>query len=314
MPGNPTETSDPNRPVTAQQIRAAALILQPRLRRTPILEDDGIAYKLEMLQHSGTFKARGATHALTRAIQDRRVGDGGVVAASGGNHGAAVAWAARELGVPANIFVPTISAPAKVDRLRSYGAIVHQIGSVYAESLDASEAFVADHGGLAIHAYEDPLVVMGAGTCAMEMEEDAGPLDVVFISCGGGGLAAGSAAWLDGRSEIVICETETTNAFAASVATGQRETVKVSGIAADALGASSIGELAWEILSAAPTTPLLVSDAETIVARQWMWDRFRLVIEHSAAVAIAALHSGRFETADKRVGVIVCGANTAIDL
>lgn len=308
----PTETSDPTENVRPRDIEAAAAIIQPRLRRTPVLVDDGIVYKLELLQHSGTFKARGATHALTKAIDAGQVGDTGVVAASGGNHGAAVAWAARELGVPANIFVPTISSPTKVDRLLSYGATVHKVGDVYAESLAASEEFIHQNGGFSVHAYEDPIVVTGAGTCAMEMEQDGGPLDVVFVSCGGGGLAAGTAAWFDGRTELVICETETTNAFAASVAAGHRVAVEVSGIAADALGATSIGELAWHILGRAPTTSVVVSDEETIAAREWMWDNFRLLIEHSAAVAVAAHLSERYDTAGRRVGIIVCGANTAI--
>ncbi|MBT8240300.1 MAG: pyridoxal-phosphate dependent enzyme, partial [Acidimicrobiia bacterium] len=203
----PTETSDPAGRVGPSDIEAAGAVIQPRLRRTPVLSDDGIVYKLESLQHSGTFKARGATHALIKAIEAGHVGAAGVVAASGGNHGAAVAWAARELGVPANIFVPTISSPTKVDRLLSYGATVHQIGDVYAQSLAASEEFIENNGGFSVHAYEDPNVVMGAGTCAMEMEHDGGPLDVVFVSCGGGGLAAGTAAWFDGRTNVVICET-----------------------------------------------------------------------------------------------------------
>ncbi len=307
----PTDTSDPARNVLPSDIEAAADVIQPRLRRTPVLIDDDIVYKLELLQHSGTFKARGATHALVKAIEGGEVGDAGVVAASGGNHGAAVAWAAKELGVPANIFVPTISSPTKVERLRSYGATVHQVGDVYAESLAASQSSWNDNGGFSIHAYEAPNVVMGAGTCAMEMEQDAGPLDVVFVSCGGGGLAAGTAAWFDGRTELVICETETTDAFAASAAVGRRVEVEVSGIAADALGATSIGELAWDILRSTPTTSAVVSDEETIAARQWMWDEFRLLIEHSAAVAIAAHRSGRCDTASKRVGIIVCGANTS---
>jgi threonine dehydratase len=308
----PTDTSEPAHNVLPSDIEAAAAVIQPRLRRTPVLVDDDIVYKLELLQHSGTFKARGATHALVKAIEAGEVGDAGVVAASGGNHGAAVAWAARELGVPANIFVPTISSPTKVERLRSYGATVHQDGDVYAESLAASQQYIQDNGGFSIHAYEDPVVVMGAGTCAMEMEQDGGPLDVVFVSCGGGGLAAGTAAWFDGRTELVVCETETTNAFAASVAVGSRVEVKVSGIAADALGATSIGELAWDVLNHSPTTSVVVSDEETIAARQWMWDEFRLLIEHSAAVAIAAHRSGSYDTAGKRVGIIVCGANTSI--
>lgn len=309
---SPTETSHPTPSVSPADIEAAAQLIQPRLRRTPVLLDDSIVYKLELLQHSGTFKARGATHALTRAVMDGRVGETGVVAASGGNHGAAVAWAARELGVPANIFVPTISAETKVSRLRSYGATVHQVGAVYAESLEASQQFIETNGGFSVHAYEDPHVVMGAGTCAMEMEQDGGPLDAIFVSCGGGGLAAGTAAWLDGRTEIVLCETETTNAFAASLAAGHRKPVEVSGIAADALGATTIGELAWEILTASPNVSILVSDEETIAARDWVWERFRLRIEHSAAVAVAAQHSGRYDTAGKRIGIIVCGANTPL--
>ncbi len=307
-----TETSHPSSPVSPADIADAGRLIQPRLRRTPVLRDDGIVYKLELLQHSGTFKARGATHALTRALQAGRIGEAGVVAASGGNHGAAVAWAAKELGVPANIFVPTISAETKVNRLRSYGATVHQIGAVYAESLEASSQFIQAEGGFSIHAYEDPHVVMGAGTCAMEMEEDGGPLDAVFISCGGGGLAAGSAAWLDGRTEVILCETETTNAFAASKTAGGRVPVEVSGVAADALGATTIGELAWEIITASPHSNVLVSDEETLAARDWVWDRFRLRIEHSAAVAVAAHRSGRYNTAGKRIGVIVCGANTPL--
>ena len=306
----PSEISGPSIPIRPADIEAAAGRIQPRLRRTPVLEDRGVVYKLELLQHSGTFKARGATHALLQGIDRGEVGDDGVVAASGGNHGAAVAWAARELGVPAHIFVPTISAPTKVERLRSYGAIVHQVGSVYSESLAASERFIASRGGFSVHAYESPDVVMGAGTCAMEMEEDAGPIDTVFVSCGGGGLAAGTAAWFDGRTELVICETETTNAFSASVAAEQRVEVEVSGIAADALGATSIGELAWGVLGAARSTSITVTDEATLAARQWMWDEFRLLVEPSAAVAVAALLSGRFDTHEKRVGIIVCGANT----
>ncbi len=207
--------------VTPDQVERAASLLRSRVRRTPVLDDDGVVYKLELLQHSGTFKARGATHALVRAIAEDRVGEGGVVAASGGNHGAAVAWAANELGIPANIFVPTISARIKVDRLRAYGADgasgrrrVRRVAG--GEPRSSPPRTVA----LEVHAYEDPLVVAGAGTCALELERDAGPLDVVFVSCGGGGLAAGTAAWLGDRTELVICETDTTNAFAASMEAG----------------------------------------------------------------------------------------------
>lgn len=297
--------------IRPDEVAAAAELIGPRLRRTPVVIDDGVVYKLELLQHSGTFKARGATHALMRALDAGLVGEHGVVAASGGNHGAAVAWAARELGVPANIFVPTISARPKIERLRSYGATVHRVGEVYSDSLAASEEFVDRHGGYRIHAYEDPWVVMGAGTCAMELEQDAGELDAVFVSCGGGGLSAGTAAWFAGRTELVVCETATTNAYAASVGAGERVAVEVSGVAADALGATTVGELAWRILDMVPTASLIVSDNQTVDAREWMWDRFRLLVEPAAAVAVAALRSGRYDIAGKRVGILVCGANTS---
>lgn len=305
-----SQSTETARLIRPEEVAAAAELIGSRLRRTPVLFDGGVAYKLELLQHSGTFKARGATHALMRALQAGLVGEQGVVAASGGNHGAAVAWAARELGVAANIFVPTISARPKVERLRAYGATVHQVGDVYADSLAASEEFIDHCGGHRIHAYEDPWVVMGAGTCAMELEQDVGGLDAVFVSCGGGGLSAGTAAWFAGRTELVICETETTNTYSAAAAVGEPVAVEVSGVAADALGATTIGRLAWQILAAVPTVSLTVTDAETIDAQEWMWDSFRLLVEPAAAVAVAALRSGRYDIADKKVGILVCGANT----
>ena len=191
-----------------------------------------VSLKLELLQHSGSFKARGATNFML--VND--IGPEGVVAASGGNHGAAVAWAAQRLGHRATIFVPTISAPAKVARLRGYGADVHQVGKVYAEALAASQDFLAGSGAIAIHAYEDDDVMAGAGTTGRELEEQAGPLDVVLVACGGGGLAGGIAAWLGDRTEIVACETAGTASYARAVEAGRPTGVLISGVAADALG------------------------------------------------------------------------------
>lgn len=312
--------------VTRADIDDAAARIAPLVRTTPVITVPGrelgvegtISLKLELLQHSGSFKARGATSFLLEA--DAR--PDGVVAASGGNHGAAVAWAARELGRPANIFVPTISAEAKVERLRHYGATVHQVGAVYAEALAASEAFLTDHDATAVHAYEHELVVAGAGTTGREFEAQAPPLDAVLVACGGGGLVAGVATWFapagaepgngDRGPAVVACETEGTAAYARALDAGQPVDVEISGIAADALGATRIGTTAWNQLRAAGTTGVVVTDDDVVAARALLWDRFRIVTEPSAAVPVAALLSGAFVVhPDQHVGVIVCGANTA---
>ena len=273
--------------------------------------DDGVTFvfKLEYLQHSGSFKARGATH----FVGTQPIADAGVVAASGGNHGAAVAWAARRFGHVANIFVPTISSPAKVERLRTYGAVVHQVGAVYAESLQAAEAFQADTGATSVHAYNHPVVLAGAGTTALEFEAQAGPLDAVLIACGGGGLAGGMACWLGDRTEMVVCETDGTRAYAAAKAQGRPVPVEVSGLAADALGATEIGEMAWRALSGVGAKSVTVTDDELADAKARLWDDFRIVVEPSAATPMAALWSGRWNPEQgQRIGVLLCGANTPL--
>lgn len=268
-----------------------------------------IQLKLEYLQHSGTFKARGATHFLVR----NSVGPAGVVAASGGNHGAAVAWAAAQRGIPANIFVPTISSPAKVERLRSYGAIVHQVGAVYGESLVASQDFQRASGATAIHAYDHPDVMAGAGTTALEFVDQVGGMDAMLLACGGGGLSGGAACAVGERTEIVVCEGDTTNAYAAAKHAGVPTDVVVSGVTADALGATQIGGLAWSALSSVNAPSALVPDDAVIEARQLLWDRLRIVVEPAVATTIAALRTGAYEAApDERIGVVLCGANTGL--
>ena len=290
-------------------------VISGHIRKTPVITvpghtfgtDASISLKLELMQHSGSFKARGATHALLT----REVAEAGVAAASGGNHGVAVAWAAKLLGHEANIFVPTISAETKVERLRSMGATIHQVGAVYSESLTACEAFQAETGATSVHAYNDPVVVAGAGTCMMEFEQQVGEPDIVVVACGGGGLAAGTAAWLDGKAELIMCETETTTAFAEAKEAGHPVAVEVSGVAADALGATSIGDVPWSVLKDANTTSVLVTDEQTTFARNWLWTEFRILVEHAAAVPIAALLSGRYlPPPGANISVIVCGANT----
>jgi threonine dehydratase len=333
--------------VTRSDIKDAADRLERRIRRTPVLTVPGaefgighlpaevtVSLKLEYLQHSGTFKARGATHFMVT----NEISDAGVTAASGGNHGAAVAWAARELGHRATIFVPTISAPAKVDRLRSYGAEVVQVGEVYAEALAACEEHQAATGATGIHAYEAPEVFAGAGTTGREFElqvSEAGlpALDAVLVACGGGGLVGGVATWFtpglpsifnETPPAVVACETNTTAAYAEAARAGQPVDVAVSGVAADALGATRIGALAFAALQAGRAHSALVNDDEVLAARRDLWDRFRIVVEPSAAVPLAVLrsasaagdddtgHSWRPEPG-QHIGVVVCGANTGFD-
>ena len=310
-------------------IEAALRRISTMVRRTPVLEVDGaevlgldnntdpdpgarcrISMKLEYLQQSGTFKGRGATNFMLA----NDIGPGGVTAASGGNHGAAVAWAARELGHRATIFVPEISSPAKVARLRGYGAEVRQIGSVYAESLEACELHQRETGATGVHAYEDPVVFAGAGTTGLEFERQAPDLDAVVVACGGGGLVGGMATWFGDRVEVVACETDGTAAYARAREAGRPVPVEISGVAADALGATTIGTLAFDALQRAGAVSAVVDDAAVVEARRFLWERFRIVVEPSAAVPVAALRAGAWRpTPGSHVGVVVCGANTVLD-
>lgn len=296
---------------------AAAKRIAPYVRRTPVVQVtgssldvdavDSLWLKLEYIQHSGSFKARGATNFLLT----NDIGEAGVTAASGGNHGAAVAWAAREHGYAATIFVPEISAPAKVERLRSYGATVHQVGAVYADAQRECEAFQAESGATAIHPYDHADVLAGAGTTGLEFVEQTGGLDTILVATGGGGLGGGIAAELGSGVRIVVCETETTTTYAAALEHGEPVDVAVSGLAADALGATRIGTLAWEALSTVEATSVLVTDDELIAAQHHLWEEYRIVVEPAAAAAAAAVHSGRYPIApDERVGILLCGANT----
>jgi threonine dehydratase len=307
-------------PVTREDIEAAAAVIDPFIRHTPVLTVPGdeigvdatLLLKLEYLQHSGSFKARGATHYLCT----QRIADEGLVAASGGNHGAAVAWAARRFGRPAHIFVPTTATPTKIARLSDYGAHVHQVGDVYADALAASRDHLAIHHATSIHAYDDPVVMAGAGTCAREFDLEAPRLDAVLLACGGGGLSGSTASWFTDRAEIVVVETTGTATYAAAVDHGGPVEVAVSGVAADALGATRLGAHPWQALHAVGATSAVVSDESVTAAREHLWKWLRIVVEPAAAAPIAALMTGawRPRRGQARVGIVLCGANTTLDL
>jgi threonine dehydratase len=300
--------------ISRKEVEAAWGLIQSHVRRTPVLElgpgSFGIAVplalKLEALQVSGSFKGRGAFHKLLAS----KVPAAGIIAASGGNHGAAAAYAARALGHKAEIFVPTIAAPAKVARLKSYGAIVHQIGAVYAEARAASEKRAAETGALIAPAYEDPVVFAGAGSVALEFAEQA-KFDTLLVAVGGGGLIAGCAAAIGDQVRIVAVETEGTPTLHAALKAGKPVDVAISGIAADALGASRIGTPNFEIAQKLVRESVLVSDDAVRTTQRALWEALRVVAEPAGATGLAALMSGAYRpAAGERVATLICGANT----
>jgi len=305
--------------ITPDDILLAAERIAPHVRQTPLWKLPSSAFglradappfevwlKLEHLQRSGSFKARG----MFNRLLSNTIPAAGVIAASGGNAGIATALAAQALGVPAEIFVPSISAAAKRERLASLGARVVVGGDAYADALKACEARQRETGALMTHAYDQAEVVAGAGTLAREIEFDAGLPDTVLVSVGGGGLIGGIAAWFEGRSRVIALEPERAPTLHSARAAGAPVDVSVSGIAADSLGARRIGAIAWEITQRHIADSLLLSDDAIRAAQQFLWREFKLAVEPAAALPLAALQNGLVRpAAGERVCLILCGAN-----
>ncbi|MXU64982.1 threonine/serine dehydratase [Oceanomicrobium pacificus] len=302
-------------PITPDDIRAAHARIRSHIRRTPVLEGfangvpQPVTLKLESLQHAGSFKARGAFNSLL----SQNVPKAGVVAASGGNHGAAVAYAAAQLGHPVRIFVPEISAPAKVNLIRRLGAEVIVTGRAYADALAAAEAWQAETGALSVHAYDAPDTVAGQGTTALELDAQA-EVDTLLVAVGGGGFIGGIAAWYGGQVRVIAVEPENAPTYHAARAAGAPVDISVSGVAADSLGARRIGSLAHAIGATAITDSFTVPDAAITEAQKTLWHHLNLAVEPGGATALAALTSGAYRPEpDERVGVMVCGANVDLD-
>jgi len=302
--------------VTRERIQATEHIIRPHIRRTPILEVEGeefgvdaikIVFKLELFQHSGSFKARGAfTNMLTREVPAA-----GVVAASGGNHGAAVAFAAMKLGKPATIFVPSVASPAKLDRIRSYGAELVITGDRYAESLEASHDWTAKSGALAIHAYEGTETLSGQGTLGMELEEQDPKIDSLLVAVGGGGLIGGVASWYQNRLRMVAVEPFAAPTLERALSAGQPVDAPAGGVAADSLAPRQVGKQMFPIAQQYVKEVVLVTDEEIVEAQKRLWESVRVLAEPGGAAAFAALLSGRYKAEPgERVGVVVCGGNT----
>ena len=302
--------------ISRDQIQQTERIIRPYIRRTPILEVDGadfgldsikIVFKLELFQHSGSFKARGAfTNILTREVPPV-----GVVAASGGNHGAAVAFAAMKLQKPATIFVPTVAAATKLDRIRSYGAELVITGDRYAQSLEASEAWTTKSGALPIHAYEGTETLLGQGTLGLELEQQAPQLDSLLVAVGGGGLIGGVAAWYQDRVKMVAVEPFAAPTLERALSAGRPVDAPAGGIAADSLAPRQVGKQMFPIAQKYVREVVLVTDEEIVEAQKKLWQTVRVLAEPGGAAAFAGLLSGRYKTKPgERVAVIVCGGNT----
>lgn len=310
----------PENAISPERISEVERLIRPHVRRTPVVEVAGqdfgldaapLTFKLELFQHSGSFKARGAfTNLLTREIPRA-----GVVAASGGNHGAAVAYAAMKLGVPAKIFVPRVASPAKQEMLRGYGADLVVSGERYSDALAASEEWAASSGAMKIHAYDQAETLLGQGTVGLEVEEQAPRLDTLLVAVGGGGLIGGVAAWYEGRVRIVGVEPEAAPTLFRALEAGRPVDAEAGGVAADSLAPKRVGNLTFPIARRRVDHVALVTDEAIIEAQEALWKVLRVVAEPGGAAALAALLSGRYRPREgERVGVIVCGGNTvAVD-
>ena len=302
--------------INAEHIAATEQLIRPHIRRTPVFEALGsdfglgtaqLIFKLELLQHSGSFKARGAFANLTM----RRAPAAGVVAASGGNHGAAVAFAAMKLGVPAKIFVPKVASAEKVERIRGYGAELVIAGERYADALAASEQWVAQSGAMAVHAYDQIETLLGQGSVGLELEQQAPQVETLLVAVGGGGLIGGVAAWYSNRIKIIGVEPEAAPTLTLALRAGAPVDSPAGGIAADSLAPSRVGKLMFPIAQNSIERVVLVPDEAIEQAQQILWKQLRIVAEPGGAAALAALLSRRYVPApDERVGILLCGGNT----
>jgi threonine dehydratase len=298
--------------VSLGEVQAAAERIAGRVRRTPVIQvAPGLTLKLELLQHTGSFKPRGAFNRLLTAKEKGELTGQGVVAASGGNAGLAAAYAARELGVPARIFVPVTAPAPKVAKLRTLDAEVIQVGNEYAEAYQAALQARDESGALLVHAYDQPEIVAGQGTIGLELLEQAGMFDTVLVAVGGGGLIAGIATAIGDNARVIGVEPELAPTLHRALEADQPVDGSVGGVAADSLGARRLGELAFTAARQYDVRSLLVDDDAIVAARNELWHRYHLAVEHGAAVAYAALATAVYKPAGgERVVVVVCGANT----
>jgi threonine dehydratase len=317
---DPAQHSAASPPIPAElplAVRETAATIRPYVRRTPIIDltDGGlrgrVSLKLESLQHAGSFKTRGAFANLLL----RDVPSAGVVAASGGNHGAAVAYAANRLGVPATIFVPTVSSPAKIERIRDCGAQLVVTGASYADALAASQTWSATRDVMSIHAFDQLETILGQGTLGLELEKQAPRAETVLAPVGGGGLLAGLAAWYGRRVRLIGVEPQSAPTLTGALSAGHPVDAEAGGIAADSLAPRRVGEQTFRIIQPTIERTIVVTDDDIRAAQRHLWNALRIVAEPGGAAAFAALLSGAYvPREDERIIVIISGGNTtAVD-
>jgi threonine dehydratase len=308
--------SDVSPAITPGRIARCEALIRPYIRRTPVMEFDAadigvgpgkLSLKLELFQNSGSFKARGAFANLL----SRKVPAAGVVAASGGNHGAAVGYAAMRLKIPAKIFVPNVSSPAKVQRIRDYGADLVVEGDRYADALAASEAWAQQTGAMPVHAFDQEETMLGQGTIGLELDEQISGFDTLLVSVGGGGLIAGLAAWYAGRIKVVGVEPFASPTLTRALQAGHPVDAEAGGLAADSLAPSRVGERVFPIVQSYVQETVLVSDEAIAQAQHVLWNALRIVSEPGGAAAFSAVSSGAYRPQDgERVCIVISGGNT----
>ena len=302
--------------ISREQIATTYERIRPYIRRTPAIEVDladfglgshPLSCKLELLQHAGSFKPRGAFANLLM----RKVPEAGVVAASGGNHGLAVAFAASRLRIPATIFVPGVAAATKQERIRSLGARLRVVGELYADALAASRQFASESGAMEIHAFDQPETLLGQGSVGLEIEQQCPGLDTLLVGVGGGGLIGGIAAWFEGRVKLVAVEPRAAPTLYRALEAGRPVDAEAGGIAADSLAPRRVGELMYPLAQKYVHRAVLVEDDDIRNAQQALWRVLRVASEAGGAAAMAALLSKVYSPEPgERVGVVLCGANT----
>jgi threonine dehydratase len=293
-------------PVTPDDITRSAMRIEGHVRRTPVIEHDGLWLKLELLQHAGSFKPRGAFNRLL----SEQLPAAGVIAASGGNHGAAVAYAASRLGVAAEVVIPSTSPPVKRRLIERYGARAIVADGLYDDAQRVAEERQQQTGALMLHPFDHPATVAGQGTMARELEAQLGGIDTLVVASGGGGFTAGQAAWFRERVRVVSVEPATSQCLRAALAAGAPLEVGVAGVAADSLGAKQIGRVPWEVVRRYVDDAVVVADDDIRATQRAIWDDLRLISEPGGAAALAAIRTGAYRPDRReRVAVAICGSN-----
>lgn len=293
--------------MTPDDIERAAELIEARVRRTPVVEHGSLTLKLELLQFAGSFKTRGAFH---RVLSERSLPPAGLIAASGGNHGAALAYVGSALDIPAEIFIPSTSPMIKRRNVERFSATVRVIDGYYDDAQAAANDRRAETGAFEVHPYDHVATVAGQGTMARELEQQVDAIDTIVVAAGGGGFIAGQAAWFGDRVKIVCVESETSQCVRAAKQAGEPVSVDVSGLAADSLGARRVGAVPWALIERFVDEAVVVSDDAIRAAQRELWQDFRLIAEPGGAAALAAISSGAYTPEPgERIVVVVCGSN-----